>query len=865
MWLGSVFDPLKFRSARISAGQQGYPCRRRRWSTRLQVEALEDRCLLSGVHALFDLGTPAGGPFPSNHFTVADDTQNTGRRVNLPLPDPTTNPSDYEDTQVLNTLDGFNLQPRLSIPFDGPIDVTSVSSNTVFLVSLGDTLDPQDHGGQVVGINQVVWDIATTTLHVESDQLLDQHTRYALIVTDGVQDQGSDRVEATEEFRHFRQTVQGTYKHELVEAIHAAHHLGVRERDIVTASVFTTESATAILEKIRDQVHAGTPGPADFNLGLGGERTVFNRADVTSIHWEQQTGDNPPAFTGTNLDLSLLDIIPGSVGQIAFGKYLSPDYEVHPGEFIPPVGTRTGTPEVHGYNEVYFNLILPPGPKPKDGWPVALFGHGSGQNKNGVLNVAAAMSEHGIATIAINVVGHGFGPLGTLAVSQQGHATVTLPSGGRGFDQNGDHRIDSSEGVEATAPGRLIHDRDGLGQTVVDLMQLVRVIEVGMDVHDDGTPDLDPSRIYYFGQSLGGDYGAQLIAVEPDVHAAVLNVPVGDQAIRGLFSPTFRPSRGSWLAERTPSLINAPGVTQIGGVSITGPFFNDNLPLRAGISYPVVLADGTSHDIASPVINDVPGAMAIQDVFENAEWAMFPGDSLAYMPHVRKDPLVGMEPKSIIFQFDKGDQNVPNPISSAMLRAGELADRATYYRHDLAFAERPNLLKNGHTFLTGIGNPAWGDIALGAQEQIATFFESGGTEIIQPQPSRFFETPFQGPLPEDLNFIPTNPPGGPAAPMSGSNAFGPTPTDPAGRSLPMPGLFSPVQLAGQAWNPDAASSAPPPQELLFGPEVTSPDGLFASPHPEKPKRIAPRSKAAVPSEPNSMIQEVVLEEARLLA
>src|SRR5260370_1248688 len=72
------------------------------------------------VRALFDLSTPTSGPFPSNWFSVADDTQNTGRRVNMPLPDPTTHASDYQDAQVLNTLDGFNLQPRLSIPFAGP-------------------------------------------------------------------------------------------------------------------------------------------------------------------------------------------------------------------------------------------------------------------------------------------------------------------------------------------------------------------------------------------------------------------------------------------------------------------------------------------------------------------------------------------------------------------------------------------------------------------------------------------------------------------------------------------------------------------------------------------------------------------------
>jgi hypothetical protein len=46
------------------------------------------------------------------------------------------------------------------------------------------------------------------------------------------------------------------------------------------------------------------------------------------------------------------------------------------------------------------------------------------------------------------------------------------------------------------------------------------------------------------------------------------------------------------------------------------------------------------------------------------------------------------------------------------------------------------------------------EIALGAQQQIATFFASNGQEIIQSEPARFFETPIQSPLPEDLNWIP---------------------------------------------------------------------------------------------------------------
>src|SRR5262245_60528266 len=70
------------------------------------------------VHASFDLGAPAGGPFPSNLFTVPDLAQISGLRISLPLPDCNVRPSDCEDLKVINTLDGFNLQPRISIPFD---------------------------------------------------------------------------------------------------------------------------------------------------------------------------------------------------------------------------------------------------------------------------------------------------------------------------------------------------------------------------------------------------------------------------------------------------------------------------------------------------------------------------------------------------------------------------------------------------------------------------------------------------------------------------------------------------------------------------------------------------------------------------
>jgi hypothetical protein len=108
--------------------------------------------------------------------------------------------SDCNDLTVNNALDGFNLQPRLSVPFDGEIDVATVTSQSVLLIRLGDTLVPGDHGGYVIGINQVVWDPDTLTLHVESDEALDQHMRYALIVTNGVHNGSGAPVAASEAF-----------------------------------------------------------------------------------------------------------------------------------------------------------------------------------------------------------------------------------------------------------------------------------------------------------------------------------------------------------------------------------------------------------------------------------------------------------------------------------------------------------------------------------------------------------------------------------------------------------------------------------------------------------------------------------------
>jgi hypothetical protein len=142
---------------------------------------------------------------------------------------------------------------------------------------------------------------------------------------------------------------------------------------------------------------------------------------------------------------------------------------------------------------------------------------------------------------------------------------------------------------------------------------------------------------------------------------------------------------------------------------------------RDGVPLTVSLADGTTQVIQSPVINNVSGAMAIQEVLENTEWVSNAGSPVAYAPHLRRAPLPGVPAKSVIYQFAKGDLGAANPNTTAILRAGDLADRTLYYRHDLARAEIPSLPMNAHMFMVSIGVVAFRDISLGAQAQIAIF------------------------------------------------------------------------------------------------------------------------------------------------
>jgi hypothetical protein len=695
-------------------------------------------------------------PFPSNRLTALDFSNATFRRVNLPRPDCAVRITDCADIDVINTLDGFSTQPRITIPFTGDIDVSSVTSDTVYLYNLGDTLTLRGFG-QKVGINQVLWDPASKTLVFEPDELLAERSRYVVVVTNGVRDATGKKLKLNDP--HHDRPGQGPgknrgkdkgtakkgdlfplgnleYQRELRDATNAVRSRS-RGVNAVAASLFTTQTSTGDLINVMRQIKSSKPAPASFDLGTsaaGTVRTVFPLSEIQAIQFNRQTGVQ--AFTPSFLPTPALEVVGGAVGSVAYGKFSSPNYQTA-ARYIPPTPSLTGRPTPQGSHELVFQLFLPNGAAPQGGWPVAIFGHGFTDSMYGApWTVASVFASRGLATLSINVVGHAGGSQGTLNVIRNNALPVSLPAGGRGFDQNGDGNIEGTEGVNAAPPFDIIGSRDGLRQTVIDLMQLVRQVEVGMDVDGDGQADLNPRRIYYTGQSFGGIYGTMLLGVEPNIQAGVPNVPGGSITEVARLGG-FRLLTAGALASRQPQLLNQPPLP-----GVPFPFnlvFNENMPLR---------------DLP-PVINDVPGALAIAEVLDRTEWVQQSGNPVSYAPLIRKQPIYGHRAKPVILQFAKGDTTVPNPTSTAIVRAGELQDRTTYFRNDLAYGANNALSKNPHTFLTNIASPAGQGYAIGAQIQIAEFFASNGALVIDPDgPAPFFEVPIVPPLPEGLNFIP---------------------------------------------------------------------------------------------------------------
>lgn len=631
---------------------------------------------------------------PSDRQTVPDPRQATGRRVALALPDCAVDPAGCDEIRLVNELDGFSVNPRVAIRFSGPVALDSFTKASAFILPLA----PEPLASPV-GLGQLVWDGAGHTLYARPERALLQARRYALVLTTRVLDDGGQPLAPALHAPLVTEAAYGISAQGVV--LQRLKPLGITRRDVAAVTVFTTQSVTAGLEQMRAVLETGPAPELRFALGPGGARSAYARVELDGLELRRHVATDQAARFEEPVKLPLVLVPPTNVRTIAFGRFIARSFLTRD-RVIPATATRAEAPALQGSEDVDVTVYLPTGTTPPGGWPVALFGHGFGNDRHVVpMTVAGTMARFGFATVAINAVGHGGGPEGTLTVLRTGQEPVTLPAGGRGVDQDGDGRIRATEGVgtPAGSPLALVSSRDGLRQTTADLMQLVRAIRRGVDVDGDGSVDLDRERIAYVGQSFGGIYGTLLMAVDPLVRVGVLNVAGGPIVEIARQSPVFRGLVVDQLKRRQPPLMNGE------------QDFTESIPLPG----------------EAPVREPAAGALDIQAYFDRAEWLSQPANPVAFAPYLKQAPLLGVGVKAVLYQWAVGDRTVPNPTTAALLRAGLLQPVSSLYRHDLAgLSER---FKNPHGFLVWTAFPEVYAIGRAAQEQVARFFVSGGRQI----------------------------------------------------------------------------------------------------------------------------------------
>lgn len=461
-------------------------------------------------------GAPAGRiVFPSDALTVPDPEQLTGRRVALPMPDCEVLPSRCHEVALLNELDGFDLDPRITI------DLAALPSGDVDAVFDRDTFFLEAvSGGERIGVTRFVLDPTTRRLSGHPERQLADATTYRVV------------------------------------------YEGAGGGDETT---FTTMSATRGLAQMRASLDdgsaygaAGIP-PAERGLQFvreDGTRTVFRSPDVLRVtRYDQRTSSCEDLTAETVLDTEIV----GS-GLYAFGSFRSPSW-LDADRTIPQTPTRTGRPVVTGEERVGVTLIVPAGSPPEGGWPVAIFGPGITRSKYDLWLAADANAAQGLATMSFDPAGHAFGPCSEVGVQlvSEGGREVRFLGFGRGIDQDGDGEITNQEGVSAPDqphPKAAVALRDGLRQTAADVMALVRAIRRGVDVDGDGTVDLRRDGVTLYAQSLGGIYGTMVMGADPLVEVAVLNVPGGPIVDIARLSPGFRGEVRAALEDRQPCLLN---------------------------------------------------------------------------------------------------------------------------------------------------------------------------------------------------------------------------------------------------------------------------------------------------------------------
>ena len=657
--------------------------------------------------------------FPSNFFSVRDARQRTGRRVRFrkgrdyPIVGGVLKPgctaatySICDGYAELNRLDGFDLQPRVIVPFTGSIRLGSVNDKNFFITDKKNRF--------VSGLRQLTFDPATKILAGISDRQLREGRRHLVHVRSGIRGAGGKRIDACggECVVPFKTR---TASAELIRIRKSMDLPLASARNAYRLAGFPNAAKSTASRKIGFTQN----GKANVFLAASVKPSVAD--PINGMVRNDQVKPNPKAPGAFESEAVPNLIAPAAAGYFAFGSFLSPRYQFASksahvdrrygdgngrtdGEIAPVPTRRTAKP--YGADRLGVIAVTPNPATHPPPWPAAVYGPGFTRSKYDIFVSADYNASRGIVTIATDPAGHAYGHSSTTTVTANG-VTRTFRSYGRGRDLDGDGEIGNglNDGVRPTGhvrPGKKValpsHKpvdglRSGLQQTVIDNMALGRALKAGLDIPGVGKHLVDPDRIYYYGISFGGIYGTMLMGTDPLFRRGLLNVPGGPIVDIARLS-SFRGDLATVLEQSKPNYLN-------GGPGNDG--FTEDLPLRS----------------EGPKVIEHRGAFELQDLFAASNWYDRSGSPETFAPRIRLRPdrAWRTRPKQVAFQIAYGDGTVPNVTSGTLLRAGALFDRVTYYRND----RTPTYDSDPHGFLA---DPSIAGRTAG-QQQLGEFLATG--------------------------------------------------------------------------------------------------------------------------------------------
>ncbi len=285
--------------------------------------------------------------------------------------------------------------------------------------------------------------------------------------------------------------------------------------------------------------------------------------------------------------------------------------------------------------KIWITFAVPTAPMPAGGYPVVIVQHGLNGSRDYLMSLANRIASKGWMGVAIDSVTFGARASDPKyqvdATSDYVSAPGAVYKGGDGISD----RVDKERAGAFDFFGslkNLLAFRDQLRQAELDTAQVVKLLRSNPDLGPLKTavdaPKIDPGRIAYVGDSLGGIEGAVAAAIEPHVKAWTLNVAGG-------------------------------GV--VSEAAAHGPVINSNLALAGTVNFGFGAALYTE---AHPVV-----------VF--AQTLMEAGDPIAYADHLvlKPMPLAGAPTSARnILQIEVlFDELVANESNEALARAGGYA------------------------------------------------------------------------------------------------------------------------------------------------------------------------------------------------